>query len=282
MPVRFACEHCGQRLSVSSRKAGARGKCPKCKQKVTIPADASTVAAEEDSDDGADEANDPYSEFVVYDDEVEWVYESEHETAAAPSLGVTDLNRVAVPRSVLYTQGILLALVAVASFTLGVLVGSGGKTQLAERPPQPCVLSGKVDYVASSGQSRPDDGSIVLIVPTEERPSPDNKADVAGLRPGDPMPQDDSDNLRIIRGIGGDYTRVDADGNFQVRLPDTGRYFVLVVSGNAYRGPGEELSRDDIAQLGRYVRPPTDLLGESRYQWRELTIREDKTLNVVF
>ena len=284
MPIRFACEHCGQRLSVGSKKAGARAKCPKCKEKVTIPEDQAESPEEPpESNDEADDGDEsPYSAFVVYDDEVEWVYESDDATSAAPGVGVTDLNRVAVPRSVLYAQGILLAVVALASFVLGILIGSSGKTQVVELPAQPCVLTGFVEYVGGSGQNRPDNGAIVLVVPTEERPSRESKAEVAGLRPGDPIPRDDSDNLRIIRSIGGAYTRVDADGQFQIQLPDTGRYFVLVVSGNAYRTAGQDPNRGDIAQLGRYVQPPMDLLGQSKYEWRERTIRSDESLTVVF
>ncbi|MBP89950.1 MAG: hypothetical protein CMJ64_25120 [Planctomycetaceae bacterium] len=284
MPIRFACKHCGQRLSVSSRKAGARAKCPKCKERVTIPESDSESVEEppEIGDEQDDAAGSPYSEFVVYDDEVEWVYESDDSPSSTPAVGVTDLNRVAVPRSVLYAQGILLAVVAVASFVLGVLIGSSGKTEVADLPAQPCVVTGLVQYAGGSGQNRPDNGAIVLVVPTEERPSRESKAEVAGLRPGDPVPQDDSDNLRIIRSIGGAYTRVDADGQFHVQLPDTGRYFVLVVSGNAYRNAGQDPNRGDIAQLGRYVQPPMDLLGQSKYEWRELTIRNDEAVNVVF
>ena len=34
MPIKFVCEHCGQRLNVSSKQAGLRAKCPKCKVQV--------------------------------------------------------------------------------------------------------------------------------------------------------------------------------------------------------------------------------------------------------
>src|SRR5688572_13087952 len=37
MPIKFACEHCGQVLSVSSTKAGKGAKCPKCHQGITVP-----------------------------------------------------------------------------------------------------------------------------------------------------------------------------------------------------------------------------------------------------
>lgn len=36
--IRFACPHCGSRLSVSADKAGRRGKCPRCKEPLTVPA----------------------------------------------------------------------------------------------------------------------------------------------------------------------------------------------------------------------------------------------------
>lgn len=283
MPIRFVCEHCGQRLSVSSRKAGARAKCPKCKEPVTVPEkDSPEEQTPPEINDGQVGPANPYSEFVVYDDEVEWVYESDDEAAApAPSVGVTDLNRVAVPRSVLYAQGILLVVVAVVAFVLGILIGSGGQPEVADLAPQPCVLTGQVDYVATSGQNRPDDGSIVLVVPTDERPDPTNKAAIEGLRPGDPLPQRNSDNLRIIQSLGGSYTRVDENGHFQIQLPDHKRYFILVVSGHTYRG-GDEIDKGDLAQLGRYVAGATELLGDSKYDWRELTIRKDEAIAVLF
>jgi phage FluMu protein Com len=48
MPIRFRCEFCGSRLSVASRKAGARAKCPQCGRQITIPAcddDVNEIAA---------------------------------------------------------------------------------------------------------------------------------------------------------------------------------------------------------------------------------------------
>jgi hypothetical protein len=239
-------------------------------------------AGSTDEDDGGNDG-DPYAEFVVYDDAVEWVYEDDKPGAEGGPATATDVDRVLVPRSVLYMQGILLAVVALISFILGVMVGGGGQPmEVAEKPPEPCVLSGEVVYLTGGGNARPDDGSVVLVVPTEDRPAPTNKAAIEGLRPGDPVPQDDSENLQIIHAIGGAYTRADADGGYQIRLPDSGKYFVLVVSRNAYRGAGEDLDLNDIAQLGRYVRPPTELLGNRKYEWREVLLRSDRTLDFTF
>lgn len=37
MPIRFACPHCRQKLTVSTRKAGSQADCPRCKRELTIP-----------------------------------------------------------------------------------------------------------------------------------------------------------------------------------------------------------------------------------------------------
>ena len=52
--MKFSCEHCGRLLSVAGKQAGRKGRCPHCKNTVTIPANAPVeVAAPADSgDDG--------------------------------------------------------------------------------------------------------------------------------------------------------------------------------------------------------------------------------------
>src|SRR5205823_15025932 len=37
MPIRFACPHCHQKLSVGARKAGMTADCPRCKRVLTVP-----------------------------------------------------------------------------------------------------------------------------------------------------------------------------------------------------------------------------------------------------
>lgn len=292
MPIKFACEHCGQRLNVSSKQAGVRAKCPKCKGKIKVP-EANGDAADEPPEpvtgedgpgqaDGQSEQQNPYAGFVVYDDEVEWHYESDDDDDAPRLSTATDLDRVAVPRRVLYAQGILLAVVAVASFILGMMVTGGGSKEAAELAPVPFVLSGEIVYATAGGRNLPDDGSVVIALPMDQRPSPTGKAPINGLRPGDPIPRDDSDNLRIIQSIGGAYARTDTAGRYRFTLPDGGRYFVLIVSKNKYRPAGEERDKADIAQLGNYLLTPTELLGESKYEWREVTIRKNESIDFTF
>ena len=143
-------------------------------------------------------------------------------------------------------------------------------------------MSGEIVYAKEGGRNLPDDGSVVLVLPQSQRPAPTGKAPVEGLRPGDPMPREESENLRIIQSIGGAYARTDNAGRFQLTLPDHGQYFVLIVSKNKYRAAGDERDKADIAQLGNYVLTPTELLGESKYEWREITIRKNESIDLTF
>ena len=147
------------------------------------------------------------------------------------------------------------------------------------------VQSGQHRAATLSGANRPDDESVVLVFPTEARPAPQNKIAIDGLRPGDPFPHDDSHNLQLLRSLGGECVRTDEQGQFELQLPDAGQFFVLVVSKNAYRNPGQQFAQgemNDIAQLGRYVQSATDLLGNSKYEWRQVAVRGDRRLEFAF
>jgi len=41
--IQFRCEHCGHKLGVSDKHAGKRGKCPKCGNVITIPAESTII-----------------------------------------------------------------------------------------------------------------------------------------------------------------------------------------------------------------------------------------------
>ncbi|HTN76172.1 MAG TPA: hypothetical protein VL096_13035, partial [Pirellulaceae bacterium] len=81
-----------------------------------------------------------------------------------------------------------------------------------------------------------------------------------------------------IKAIGGEYTRVDEQGNFKLRVPNTGEYFVLVLSRNAARKASEKLDSMHLAQMGRYFLPAPDLIGDRRYIWQAESIKRDRDL----
>jgi hypothetical protein len=287
MPIKFPCENCGQVLSVGSRKAGRRAKCPKCAQPLVVP-EADRAAAQmaqrrsqrEAVDD--EQEGDPYTQFAIYDDddEMELVYETDEAPAAVNR--PPDQNLVAVPRSVLYTQGVLLGAVALVCFALGVIVGGGflGGGRNAAVQPIPCSVEGTISTVTSTQNTIPDDGALVFVLPIDRKP--EQRAPVEGLRPQDEPPREDHPSLVVVRSINGGFARTDTEGRFRLRLPDVGDYYVLVVSHTSDRSADEQIDRDHLAELGSYFDPPAaELLGNRRYSFQRQRVRGDTTLEVV-
>lgn len=287
MPIKFPCQSCGQVLSVGERKAGRKAKCPKCGEPLVVPG--AQVAEMQMAERRAqratvpdDEEPDPYTQFAVYDDEdeMELVYENEAEPVA--DARPIEQNLVAVPRVVLYVQGVMLGLVALASFTIGVIVGgSGGEGDSpAASQPIPCAIDGTVSITTSTFQVIPDDGAQVFALPVGREPEP--RAMIEGLRPQDPPPEDSHEGLAAIHSIRGGYARTNAEGRFHLSLPDVGDYYLLIVSRNANRSQGEEVPVDDIVKLGTYFTPPAgDLVGNKKYSFQLLRIAGNMPLEVV-
>jgi DNA-directed RNA polymerase subunit M/transcription elongation factor TFIIS len=288
MPIRFACEQCGQKLSARTRQVGHVAKCPKCKSDVTVPASSTRSSSgsrppDSESPGEEEDQDDLYSQFAVYDDDAEWIYEDETESSQQAPVAV-NIDRVSIPRNILYFQGILLAVVAIVAFVFGVLVGGGSSPrETVQVEARPCTVAGHVHYLTRNGAEIPDEGTVVIVVPKNQQPSSEQRGPVEGLRPSDPLPHENHPALRAIRMLGGAYTRVDANGAYDLRLPAAGEYFVLVLSGNRYREANEDPVRADLAEIGGYFLPATELLGNKRYEWKSVQVRADQTLdNVVF
>jgi len=281
MTIRFACTHCGQRLSVHDEKIGKRAKCPKCRQPLTVPTAEAAVAqlAEVRAARAEAELEDALAEFVVYDDDdMELIYETEDETqaVAAPP---ADENYVAVPRYIVYVQGILLGVVALIAFALGILVGGATVTNSGTKggPTGPVLLSGRVTYRDSGNQQANDEGCVVIALPDNAKP--EQKIDIDGLRPDDDSPGDTHPGVVAIREIGGNIDRVDRDGNFRLQLSEPGRYFVLMLSAHTRAPDGITPDRDHLAQMGRYFTSPLDLIGTNKHFWRNERVQRDSRID---
>jgi hypothetical protein len=217
-------------------------------------------------------------EIAVYDDEVEWVYESDSEELPGP---VVSDDKVLVPRRVLYLQGVLLGAVGLLCFILGLLARDSHTRDEFVEAGRPCVVTGQVTY-AATGEPRPDSDSALVVLPLDRRPELDGRLPVEGLRPGDPAPLDENQSLRVIRSLGGAYTRTDESGQFRVQVPEAGTYYVLVISAHSQRSPQDQVATAHVAQLGRYFQSALDLLGDRKYRWSQLTIRRDRRLDIRF
>jgi hypothetical protein len=292
MPIKFACEHCGARLSVSSRKAGAQAKCPKCEQILQIPAPArgedvasleAAVEQFEPMSAAGRPADDPLAQFLVYDSEADLIYatDDEESTSQAGFRASLDPHKVAVPRSILYVQGALLGLVTLMGLLIGILIGRGcsPKAQTADEGPQACLISGVVAIQDAQGETTPDGGAAVVIVPRDLRP--EQQASMLGLRPQDPPPDQDHAGRQTLYGLGGDYARADAAGRFQLRVPDRGNYFLLVISAHAGQDDREQ-PKTKLAQIGRFFQLTPNMFEGHAIRWQEEDVQRDRQLNIVF
>jgi hypothetical protein len=349
MPIRFACPHCHQKLSVSSRKAGTSADCPRCKRKLSIPtpppqpepaktppkesplspppeppskpaskfsppipqptiaaasappaerfalpAQEAALAPEPPATETAVALAEPPPEESPAEAEdaiwtpdpagyegMELVYDTTESATTSSSGGAENTELVVIPRYVLYLQGGLIGVVALVAFAIGMLAGSAMLTQ----PPPPaaaqaCVISGSVTY-ASGPRQLPDEGAVIALLP-QSQARPDEKAPVAGLRPDDPTPGDTHRGIAILKSVGGGYARADANGRFQLQVPDRGRYLLLVVSNHSQLRSIEEIQTGDILKLGPYFDNAADLLGNHSYKLTPRSIGGDDEIPVAF
>jgi len=288
MPVRFACPHCRQKLSVSSRKAGREDHCPRCQRLLTIPAVevdrvaplpvSEPAAATAESVLAPPVADEPHIEFGGPDD-FELVFDTTDDVATTPEAD-THPDWIAVPRLVLYLQGGLLAVVALVSFALGLIAGGAFSGGAAPSAPRACTLEGTINY-ASGNRNLPDQGAVIAIIP-ESGQRPQRKAPISGLRPDDATPDANHHGIAILREIGGGYTRTDDRGRFQVRVPERGKYLVLVISSAREVRDLEDISTADLLKLGPFFDNAAGLLGRQQYRLTSEIVRNDRQLNVLF
>jgi phage FluMu protein Com len=294
--IRFACAKCDQLLSIGAGRIGQSVDCPKCKSPNEVPdveAAALQIAdrklrksqrrredekgsAAGDAVDGSEE----FSQFAVFDDETEFIFESDEDEQGYYG-GKVDREKVAVPRWVLYTQGALLGAVALGAFTFGWLFGaitSRSGAPVAQHD-TPHIVKGALTYDDGNAGEQPDAGSVVILVP-DVKISHNEKIAVTGLRPDDPWRVGESNSsLQQIAALDGAYARTDTDGRFSLQVPRRGTYFMLIISGNATRSGSQILNRQDLAEIGRYFTPATDLIGDRRYEWTRKQIDDDVTVD---
>lgn len=289
MPIRFHCPNCNQRLSVGARKAGTEATCPKCAKTLLVPASETNPEAEAtpqsqptDSgisiapttgeDTGYGEAL--FNEFVVYDDEP-LVADEVEVVAPTASPEELDYGKLAIPRWVVFTQGLLLGVVGLVCFVFGLMIGASSAPETVASEPIPCVITGKVSFRQNARAA--DENAVVIVVPQESRP--EQKIDASRLSPLEPAPLRNDPRLTAIRALGGAYARVDEAGGYRLRIPDKGNYFLLIISHGKRQSESAAFDAIAAAQMGRFFTPTLDMLGEQAYVWKPHTIRSDTTIN---
>lgn len=129
------------------------------------------------------------------------------------------------------------------------------------------ALRGRISYINQSGESQPDRGAHVIVLPALREGTA--RLSVVGFRP-----TDTGTDLKLAtaaaRALGGDLAVAAEDGSFQVVLPGAGEYQLLVLSHYQSREPDDPVgSLRSI--LESYFDRPDQLLG--RFACQEARIR---------
>ncbi len=281
MPIRFRCPHCQRKLKARSDKAAQRMNCPNCGQPLTVPAGDAVeqLPAAGPADQGAEP--DPFAELIVYDDEI--IYETE-ERASGPAAFSTTIARrqlVGVSRQLIYAHAILLAILTLGGLVAGYLIGRTDRHPSATfGPPVPqrVLISGRLQWIGTTG-ALADRGAVVIALPHDLEPP--EKLPGEGLGPDKPVPLQGDARVRAIEDWGGDYTRTNEAGEFELFLLP-GRYHVLSVSHQSERSWNVEPDREDLAAIGKFFTAPHEIMGTHRYDWTIAEFAEGGQFEHVF
>jgi hypothetical protein len=296
MPIRFVCNHCGQKLSVGSHKAGQKANCPRCKESVRVPGEANKpgrdVAASMLVIAGEPEMSAPEEPFAppVANEQSpletsELVFDTSSSTIAdanpEPSVVQrTDYNLVSFPRYVLYAQAGLIAGVAIVCFTLGALMGaafSGGADGPAAA--KPCTISGYVQ-VTEGVTKKGDEGAVIILLPQDVQKI-EERSPVEGMRPRDPVPAETHRGLLLLKNHGGGYGRANKEGKYQVRVPRQGKYYMIVIS-KTKTGAADNVDAFHKLKIASFFENANDLIGSQKYRFTEEKFLADRKIDVSF
>ena len=124
------------------------------------------------------------------------------------------------------------------------------------------AFQGRVTYRTESGESKPDQGARIIVFPVDR--SGTTRLPVTGFQ-SQAAPQDYEIALTALRALGGDAAVADDSGVYEIALPQSGEFHVLVLS-NSLRRDDEGEDADAQAVIAEYFHRPESLLGRLEYQ----------------
>ncbi len=287
-------------LAIAKRKAGSEIDCPKCGVSQEVPnAQAAAAALAMDQVDDGQQTTVSGSEFVVYDDPVpapspvpisdkgsDSSVQAQNELPTAPSSVLergkpVPRNMILYHRRTFYIHGVLFVVVGAVAFLAGYYIGHGTATEkmLAEQEKQQrqlATVEGTLEYKDSLGQTRPDQGAVIVILP--EGAAPEKKLAVTDFDPSSPESEENPREIRRLLELGGFFLRADAEGHFSEDVPH-GDYFLLILSNRSKRPAGSNPGELDLVKMRDFFNLPKDLIGPRDYRW--LSIRASIALNPI-
>jgi len=134
------------------------------------------------------------------------------------------------------------------------------------------ALRGRITVLAE-GQRKPDKGARLIVLPKDRSGSV--KLAVAGFRSGD-SPEDHRVAVAALAAMGGAFTTTSDEGEFEISLPSSGQFYVLVLSNSLMR-EGDELDADVESAASPYFDRPSQLVGRVRCYVEEVRWNGDGT-----
>ncbi len=136
------------------------------------------------------------------------------------------------------------------------------------------AIEGRVTYVTTTGESKPDAGARILVLPA--RRSGTTKLNVISFRAGA-----NSSDLKLaqasIRSLGGDFTLAGTDGHYEVRLPATGQYQLWIVSKYQGRDPESQPATAELAALQNWFDMPRSFVGQTQTTTTDIQFTGDRS-----
>lgn len=128
------------------------------------------------------------------------------------------------------------------------------------------AFRGRITFRSDSGERKPDQGASVIVLPVERQGTA--RLPASGWRSSD-ADEDQRMARSAIRAIGGDAVITDESGEFEIRLPGAGQFYLLALSNSLSRD--RQARNDDIEEdLETYFERPSQLLGRVMYQFEQV------------
>lgn len=133
------------------------------------------------------------------------------------------------------------------------------------------AFRGRITFRTADGDRKADRGARVLVLPVARKGSA--KLSVTGLRTGDEE-EDQQFAAAGIRTLGGDVSTANDSGEFEIRLPGSGQFYILAMSNSVSRDEAVDAAAVEQA-LATYFERPSQLLGRVMHHFEEVRYSGD-------
>ena len=128
------------------------------------------------------------------------------------------------------------------------------------------AFRGRLTFRTDDGDRKADQGARIIVLPVERKGTA--KLSVTGLRSGD-QAEDQQFVEAGIRTLGGDVATTTGSGEFEIKLPGSGQFYILALSNSLSRD--DEVDTFEVEQaLTSYFERPAQLLGQFMHHFEEV------------